>query len=115
MKPPVVTTIDFQHVDSLLLLGTPDHLRWYRPEKLLPPRVPSASTSSYLWLALSDGRVMRGYAVFWQSPSSMGWSLHSWDYYGDAQGGLIPRDVRSLKNVTVQAWALMEVPLHPLI
>src|SRR6185369_13444404 len=98
---------------DLLLLGTPEGVNW-RPQKLKPPRAEDHDSSGHLWLALSDKRVVRGYASYCYNPMTHRWSFHSWVYYENAKGGLIPRDLSCNPKLKVEAWAEMVVPNHPL-
>lgn len=78
----------------------------------LPPRRGASVCSVEIWLALSDGRVARGEALFNRAGNTHDWYLSS-DDAGNPHRH-IGADAHSGPAPIVVAWALIEPPAFPL-
>lgn len=84
----------------------------------LPPRRNESITSVEVWLALSDDRVVRGECLFARPSLENGMQIHDWFLCSDDAGNpartLAVDNVPGKRELEVVAWALIEVPAHPL-
>jgi hypothetical protein len=81
-------------------------LRWTAPSEALPPRPPSdldSSSSDTVWLALSDGRVVRGSCTYRPRNATYAVPVHAWW----ENNRMVP------EGVEVMAWMPFAVPDHP--
>lgn len=78
----------------------------------LPPHKHEHPVSEHLWLALSDGRVVRGYAFYQLLAGESVW--RGWNYYENSLGGsLVPRSLVPGDPLSVFYWKPMEWPQRP--